>query len=105
MTVKCVVPLDALDPLVNVSVDEPLPGAATFCGLKLAVTPLGNPETLSASEELKPPKAAVVNLSAPLTAELTVTPLTLGVSEKPGTFSVKFCFCVTPPPAPVSVTT
>jgi len=88
VTVKCEVPVTAPDPLVKVSADDPLPGEATVCGLKLAVMPLGSPVTDSATEESKPPRAAVVSVNVPLAVALTVALVALGVSEKPGTFTV-----------------
>ena len=48
------VPVVAVLLAVNVSVELPLPGAAIVAGLKLAVTPLGNPEIERAMDELKP---------------------------------------------------
>jgi len=101
---NCELPFAALDVFVSVIVDEPLPGDATVCGLKLAVTPAGNPVTEKASDDLKPPSAAVVTLSVPLAVELTVMLVTFGVSENPGTFTATVCFWVTPPPVAVSVT-
>lgn len=75
-------------PLVNVRVDDPLPGAAIVAGLKLAVIPAGNPEMESATAESKPPRAASVSFSEPFAVELTITLFALEVSEKPGIFSV-----------------
>jgi hypothetical protein len=63
---KCELPVAAPDFLVRVIVDEPFPGEPTVCGLRLAVIPVGNPETEKASGELKPPKAVVVSFNAPL---------------------------------------
>ena len=54
-----VVPAAALLAAVNVNVELPLPGAAIDVGLKLAVTPAGNPETESDTAELKPPLTVV----------------------------------------------
>lgn len=53
------VPLVAVLPTVNVSVELPLPGAAIDAGLKLAVTPVGKPEAERATAELKPPLTVV----------------------------------------------
>jgi hypothetical protein len=40
--------------------DDPAPGAPMDGGLKLAVTPLGNPEALKATAELKRPITVVL---------------------------------------------
>jgi hypothetical protein len=53
------VPVVAVLLAVKVSVELPLPGAAIEAGLKLAVTPAGNPDAESEIAELKPPLAAV----------------------------------------------
>jgi len=91
VTVKRELPLTAPDPLIRVRVEDPLPGAAALSGLKLAVTPLGNPEAESATAALKPPRAAVVSLNVPCAVELTVALVVLGVNEKPGTFTASIC--------------
>jgi hypothetical protein len=44
----------------RVRLELPLPGAATEAGLKLAVTPAGNPVADSATAALKPPLTVVV---------------------------------------------
>ena len=59
VTVTVEVPLIAVLPTVNVSVELPLPGAAIDAGLKLAVTPVGRPDAERATVELKPPLTAV----------------------------------------------
>jgi hypothetical protein len=104
VTVRLELPALALVPRVRVSVETPLPGEETVCGLKLAVTPAGNPDTDRAAAELNPPKAAVVNFTVPFALEVTVTLVAPAVSEKPATFTVRVCFCVTPPPTAVTVT-
>jgi hypothetical protein len=53
-TVVLKVPVVAVLLAVKVSVELPLPGAAIVAGLKLAVTPVGNPEIERAMDELKP---------------------------------------------------
>jgi hypothetical protein len=55
VTVTFTVPAAAVLLAVNVSVELPLPGAASEAGLKLAVTPEGNPDTENETAELKPP--------------------------------------------------
>ena len=52
-------------PARNVSVDEPLPGAAIEAGLKFAVAPAGKPEAESAIDELKLPEIEVLIVEAP----------------------------------------
>ena len=49
----------------RVRVELPLPGAAIDVGLKLAVTPDGNPEAVSETAELKPPLTLVVIVLVP----------------------------------------
>jgi hypothetical protein len=51
---------------VKVSVELPLPGAAIGFGLKLAVTPEGNPEAESEMAELKPPLTVVDTVLVPV---------------------------------------
>ena len=59
VTVTFTAPVVAVLLAVRVSVELPLPGAAMEAGLKLAVTPAGNPEADSATAELKPPLTVV----------------------------------------------
>ena len=59
VTVTFDVPLIAVLPTTNVSVELPLPGAAIEVGLKVAVTPVGNPEAVRETAELKPPLTEV----------------------------------------------
>ena len=98
MTVMVALPVVAPFPLLKVKVDEPLPGAATVCGLKLAVMPFGKPEMVSATDALKPPRTEVVILVVPLAVELTVTLDALRARVKPGTFTVRVYLSVIPPP-------
>jgi hypothetical protein len=68
VTVTVEVPTTAVLSAVNVRVELPLPGAAIELGLKLAVTPVGRPDTESETAELKPPLTdveAVVLLEPP----------------------------------------
>jgi hypothetical protein len=92
VTVKRQLPVATPDLLVKVRMEDPLPGAATLSELKPAVTPVGSPDTESATEELKPPRAAVVSLNVPCALELTAALVMLGVNEKPGTFTATVCF-------------
>lgn len=59
VTVTFTAPVVAVLLAVRVRVELPLPGAAMEAGLKLAVTPAGNPEADSATAELKPPLTVV----------------------------------------------
>ena len=59
VTVTFTVPVVAVLVAVNVRVELPLPGAAMDAGLKLAVTPAGNPEVVSDTAELNPPLTVV----------------------------------------------
>jgi hypothetical protein len=59
VTVTFTVPAVAVLLAVSVSVELPLPGAAMEAGLKLAVTPEGNPDTDKETAELKPPLTVV----------------------------------------------
>jgi hypothetical protein len=102
--VKCELPVAAPAVFVKVIVEDPLPGEPRVCGLKVAFTPAANPVMERATDELKPPRAIALTFIVLLAVELTVTLLTLGVSEKPGTFTVTTCFCVTLPPVAVNVT-
>ena len=54
-----VVPVVAVALAVSVRVELPLPGAAIEAGLKLAVTPEGNPEADKEIAELNPPLTVV----------------------------------------------
>ena len=103
MIVKRELPIAVPAFLVRVMVDEPFPGEPMVCGLKLALTPAGNPETERAIGELNPPTVAVVTLSTPFVVELTVTLLAPGDSEKVGTFTETTCLSVMPLPAAMSV--
>ena len=103
MIVKRELPIAVPAFLVSVMVDEPFPGEPMVWGLKLAVTPAGNPETERAIGELNPPTVAVVTLSTPFVVELTVTLLAPGDSEKVGTFTETTCLSVMPLPAAMSV--
>lgn len=59
------VPVVAVALAVIVRVELPLPGAASEAELKLAVTPIGNPETDNETAELKPSATLVVIVEAP----------------------------------------
>ena len=59
------VPVVAVLLAERVKVELPLPGAAMEAGLKLAVTPAGNPEADNATAELKPPLTVVEIVELP----------------------------------------
>jgi hypothetical protein len=65
LTVTFTVPAVAVLLAVNVRVELPLPGAAMEAGLKLAVTPAGNPEVDRETAALKPPLTVVEIVLAP----------------------------------------
>src|SRR5215472_12931298 len=65
VTVTFVVPVAAVLPAVNVSVEFPLPAAAIELGLKLALTPAGKPETDNETAALKPLLTAVETVLLP----------------------------------------
>lgn len=60
------VPVLAVFAAVRVNLDVPEPGAAIDDGLKIPVTPVGRPEAVSATAELKPPETALVTVTYPL---------------------------------------
>lgn len=59
------VPAAVVAATVNVTVELPDPGAAIVDGLNPTVTPVGAPEAVSATAELKPPETAVVIVDVP----------------------------------------
>ena len=63
--VMLTVPVVAVPLAVKVRVELPLPGAAMEAGLKVAVTPAGNPEAESETAELKPPLTVVEIVELP----------------------------------------
>ena len=65
VTVTLAVPVVAVLLAERVRVELPLPGAAIEVGLKLAVTPAGNPEADKETAELKPPLTVVETVELP----------------------------------------
>jgi hypothetical protein len=65
VTVMVAVPVVAVLDAVKVSVELPLPGAAKLVGLKLAVTPVGSPDTDNDTAELNPPLTVVETVALP----------------------------------------
>ncbi len=59
LMVTVAAPVVAVLLALNVSVELPVPGAAIELGLKLAVTPAGNPATDNEMAELNPPLTVV----------------------------------------------
>ena len=101
------VPTFAPDPLVNVRVLPPLPGAAMLVAESFAATPVGTPEMLNATELLKPPDRAVVNVTFALLPAAMLREMADGDSVKFGgaeTFSASARVFVTPPPIADTVT-
>ena len=77
------------------------PGAAMVCGLKLAVTPLGAPDTEMASAAVNPATAWAVRVTVAFPAGCSVTVLALAERVKPGTLTVILAVWVIPPPVAV----
>jgi hypothetical protein len=95
---------------VNVTFEEPLPGAAIVAGENATVTPLGAPLAVSAIAELNPPETAavsvVVAVTEPLLDVATATVAGEAVTVNAGfgaavTVSDTAAVCVAPPPVPV----
>src|SRR5713101_3771651 len=102
LTVRVEVPTGTPDALVKVNVLLPFPGAATLCGLKLALIPDGNPDTERATSELNPPSACVVRVTDTFPLAETDAEVILPDKVKPGTFTVSGAVCMTPPPLAVT---
>jgi hypothetical protein len=60
------VPVAVVEATAMLMVEVPEPGAAMEVGLKLTVTPVGWPDAVNATAELKPPETAVVIVDVPL---------------------------------------
>jgi hypothetical protein len=78
-------------------------------GLKLAVTPAGNPLALNATLPVNPPVRVIVIVLIPLAPRSIVKLVGFATSEKSGvgcwtTVRVIVVVCVNPPPVPVMVT-
>jgi hypothetical protein len=78
------VPVVAVLVAENVSVELPLPGAAIEVGLKLAVTPAGNPDADSETAELKPPLTVVEIVLVPVLPCVTDTLVGDALTAKSG---------------------
>ena len=79
-----VVPATALLLPTNVRVELPLPGAAIDVALKLAVTPVGSPETERDIAELKPPLTVVEIVLLPELPCMTERPAGEALTLKSG---------------------
>ena len=62
-----------VDATASVTVDVPEPGAAMDAGLKVMITPVGAPEAVSETAELKPPETVVVTVDVPVLPAVTLT--------------------------------
>ena len=101
LTVSFDVPTPAPDPRFRVNVLLPFPGAATLCGMKLALTPDGNPDTETPIVELNPPSARAVRVTDAFLLGGSDAVVVLADRVKPGTFTVSAAVCLTPPPLAV----
>jgi len=90
----------------KVKVELPLPGAGMLAGEKLPVTPVGSPETLSATAELKVVLPTLVKLRLPFPPGPTVSVVAepLRVKDGANTFSVKVAVWVSEPAVAVTLT-
>ena len=108
VTVMVDVPVAAVEATVKVNVDVPEPGAAMEEGLNAAVTPVGRPDAVRATAELKPPDTVVVRVDLPVLPCATETDVGEAASVKAGTgaeetVSETVAVCVIPPPVPLTV--
>jgi hypothetical protein len=108
VTVTLEVPVIAVLPTLNVNVELPPPGAAIDAGLKLAVTPVGNPDAERDTAELNPPVTDVEIVVLPefpcVTERLAGDALTVKFGAAAGLMvSATVDVCVTPPPLAVTV--
>jgi len=91
----------------KVSVELPLPGAAMLAGEKLPVTPVGSPDTVRATAELKVVLPAVVKLRLPDDPPgpmVTAVAEPLRVKDGASTVSVKLAVWVSDPAVAVTLT-
>jgi len=86
--VMLAVPVVAVLLAEKVRVELPPPGAAMETGLKLAVTPAGNPEADNETAELKPPLTVVEIVEVPEEPWVTLSEAGVAVTVKSavGTF-------------------
>jgi hypothetical protein len=94
-------------PTVTVRVEFPEPGDAIDAGLNAAVTPVGKPDAVSATADLKLPEIAVVMVLVPFAPGATVSNgVAAEIVNVAGAviFRITKDVCVTPPPVAVTVT-
>lgn len=84
VTVTFTVPVVAVLVAENVRVELPLPGAAIEVGLKVAVTPAGNPDADRDTAELKPPLTVVEIVELPEVPCVTETLVGEALTVKSG---------------------
>jgi hypothetical protein len=106
--VMLAVPVVAVLLAEKVTVELPLPGAAMEVGLKVAVTPAGNPEADNETAELKPPLTVVETVELPELPCVTDTLAGAALTAKSGvaaelTVRAIVVVCVTAPPVAVIV--
>jgi len=83
-----VVPAVAEEAAARVSVTDPVTGFKIVMEEKVAVTPLGNPLTASASGALNPPVALVCNVTVVFCPRTTVTEVEVELRMKNPTVTV-----------------
>ena len=91
---------------MNVRVEFPEPGDAIDVGLNAAVVPVGKPDAVNATADLKLPEIAVVIVLVPFAPSATVSNgVPAEIVNVPGAviFRVTEDVCVTPPPVAVTV--
>jgi hypothetical protein len=90
----------------KVSVELPLPGAVMLVGEKVPVTPVGSPETVRATAELKVELPAVVKLRLPFPNGPIVSAVAelFRVKDGASTVSVKLEVWVSDPAVAVTLT-
>jgi hypothetical protein len=97
----------AVEVVDSVRVELPEPGAVIAAGLKEAVTPDGSPVALRETALLKPPDTVVVTIVLPVPPwgiDKDVGAAAIAKSGGRLTVNATVAVCVTPPPAPVTVT-
>lgn len=103
LMVRVAGPIAAVDAADSFRTVLPFPGAGRLDGVKVVVTPEGNPWTANTTAELKPPNTAVVTLVVTVFPRLSTNVVTFMESVVLGTSRVKGAVLVTPPPVAVTV--
>lgn len=92
--------------MVTVRVARPFPGDAKLEELRLALIPLGAPETVRTIGDANPPNAVVVSVTDALVlVPLTDTVAGLAIRVNPCTLMVTLAVLVMPPPIAATATT